>query len=120
MSYLLAIKNWSFRLIVNSILMGIHLYWWFVFLTGVFLTGEQLLNFLITGEWMSTSLSTYGWYSDTQLLGWKKMVNWFYGLHIMFVVLAVSIVCAIGEFIFSRRISSEFRWEGSKFFFASH
>lgn len=112
-----SISNSILRYFINLILIGIHLFWWFVFLTGVVLTGEQLLNFLFTGEWNSTSLSAYGWVSETQLLGWNKMINWLYDLHIVFVVLITSIVCAIGEYIFSRKISAKHRWEGSKFFF---
>ena len=112
-----SISNSILRFFINSILMGIHLFWWFIFLTGLVLTGEQILNFLITGEWSSTSLSAYGWVSDTRLLGWNKMINWYYDLHIMWHVLVISILCAFGEFIFSRKISEEHRWEGSKFFF---
>ena len=119
MNYLLAIRNWSFRFFINSILMGIHLFWWFIILQGLVLTGEQILNFLSTGEWSSTSLSAYGWVSDTRLLGWNKMINWYYDLHIMWHVLIISILCAVGEFFFSKFISREHRWDANTWFFDS-
>ena len=119
MNYLLAIRNWSFRFFINSILTGIHVWWWLIVIYGFGFTGLQLLNFLVTGEWSSTSLSTWGAVSDTSLIGWNKIMNWYYEQHIMFAVFVTTMLCAVGEFFFSKLISREHRWNANVWFFDS-
>ena len=74
-------------------------------------TGYQLIDFLFSGDLHSTSLSVrLGAVSDTELLGWNKMMNWLFDLHIVFVFVIVLLASLAGEFFLAKFIKHNRRW----------
>ena len=115
-----SIKTWLFALFINLMLAGIRIYMCLWFLLAAVETGYQLLDFLFSGEWHSTSLlARFGAVSDTQLLGWSKMMNWFYDLHVIFAFMFILLASLIGEFFLAKFIRQDRRWGNDEAFFSS-
>ena len=116
-------SNISERLIsifVNLMILAVRIYMLLFFIYALVETGYQLIDFLFSGDLHSTSLSVrLGAVSDTQLLGWNKMMNWLFDLHIVFVFMIVLLASLAGEFFLAKFIKHDRRWRNDVAFFAS-
>ena len=120
MHILLNIRDWLISLFVNLMILAIRIHMLLFFIYALVETGYQLIDFLFGGELHSTSLSVrLGVVSDTQLLGWNKMMNWLFDLHIMFVFVIVLLASLAGEFFLAKFIKHDRRWRNDAAIFAS-
>ena len=117
------LHNISERLIsifVNLMILAVRIHMLLFFIYALVETGYQLIDFLFSGELHSTSLSVrLGVVSDTELLGWNKMMNWLFDLHIMFVFVIVLLASLVGEFFLAKFIKHDRRWRNDAGIFAS-
>ena len=117
------LHNISERLIsifVNLMILAVRIHMLLFFIYALVETGYQLIDFLFSGELHSTSLSVrLGVVSDTQLLGWNKMMNWLFDLHIVFVFVIVLLASLAGEFFLAKFIKHDRRWRNDAGIFAS-
>ena len=120
MHILLNIRDWLISLFVNLMILAVRIHMLLFFIYALVETGYQLIDFLFSGDLHSTSLSVrLGAVSDTQLLGWNKMMNWLFDLHIVFVFMIVLLASLAGEFFLAKFIKHDRRWRNDVAFFAS-
>ena len=120
MQILLNIRDWLISLFVNLMILAVRIHLLLFFIYTLVEIGYQLIDFLFGGELHSTSLSVrLGAVSDTQLLGWNKIMNWLFDLHIIFVFVFVLLASLVGEFFLAKFIKHDRRWRNDAAFFAS-
>ena len=120
MQILLNIRDWLISLFVNLMILAVRIHLLLFFIYTLVEIGYQLIDFLFGGEFHSTSLSVrLGAVSDTRLLGWNKIMNWLFDLHIIFVFVFVLLASLVGEFFLAKFIKHDRRWRNDAAFFAS-